>query len=169
MEDQTQQQKLETATNQAKTYLEYRRWIRNRTGLSEISDSQLEVLLLCEAYRDSKDFSSSRKGRDNFEKNYEKGSYEKSDRDNKLGKTETVRLFIAKGKENNFDKRELFNYLEKEAGIRIDGESVKINGKFSFITVPKRQADTILGHFKNKGGSRSLVEIASEKPEFKEN
>lgn len=56
MEDQTQQQKLETATNQAKTYLEYRRWIRNRTGLSEISDSQLEVLLLCEAYRDSKDF-----------------------------------------------------------------------------------------------------------------
>lgn len=113
--------------------------------------------------------SSQRKSSDNFEKNHERGNYEKSDRDKKFGRQETVRLFIAKGKDNNFDKRELFNYLEKESGIRIDGESVKINGKFSFITVPKKQAEVILGHFKNKGGSRSLVEIASEKQEYKEN
>lgn len=115
---------------------------------------------------ENKEYSSSGSGsnsRGNFEKNYEK-----SDGESKLGRQETVRLFIAKGKENNFDKRELFNYLEKESGIRIDGESVKINGKFSFITVPKKQAEIILTHFKNKGGSRSLIEIASEKQEYRE-
>lgn len=113
-------------------------------------------------YSSNSSSGSSSKG--NFERNYEK-----NDGESKLGRQETVRLFIAKGKENNFDKRELFNYLEKESGIRIDGESVKINGKFSFITVPKKQADIILTHFKNKGGSRSLIEIASEKQEYKNN
>ncbi len=83
---------------------------------------------------------------------------------NKFGKgnDKRVRLFIAKGKEDGIDKRSLFSLLEKESRISVDGDSVKINGKFSFVTVPASQAEKILDAF-SKGRGRPLVERASEK------
>ncbi len=82
-------------------------------------------------------------------------------RDRSRGSSESVRLFIAKGKDDNFGKKELFNFLEKESRIRIDGDSIKINGKFSFVNVPSDQADKIISAFSRRGG-RPVVEMASE-------
>ncbi len=87
--------------------------------------------------------------------------YSKEKTVDKKSNDDYVRLFIARGKEHRFGKRELFDFLEKESRIRIDGESVKINGKFSFVNVPEKQAEKILNAFEKRGG-RPIVERASE-------
>lgn len=77
------------------------------------------------------------------------------------GKT---RLFIAKGKRDNLNRRTLAKFIENEANVKIqDGEDVKVFENFSFVTVPFREAEIILDAFKRKSdGGRSLVELASK-------
>ncbi len=75
-----------------------------------------------------------------------------------------TRLFIAKGRLDKFDKRQLLSFIEKEANIdRINAKNVKVCEKFSFISVPTNTAEKILEAFDNKNHRRSIVEIASEK------
>ena len=53
MEFGSREQEVKDATDKAKTYLEYCRWMANRISNSDLTDSQLKILLLCGAYRDS--------------------------------------------------------------------------------------------------------------------
>jgi len=74
----------------------------------------------------------------------------------------TARLFIAKGKKSSMTRENLMNFISKKAGtpshlIR----QIEIHEKFSFITVPFKEAEKILNVFKASGnGTRSVVELA---------
>jgi len=73
-----------------------------------------------------------------------------------------TRLFVAKGKMDKFNNRELFNFLEKGSKTRIDGKDIKICEKFSFVTVPTEQAEKIVDAFtRNSKSRRPMVEVAS--------
>ncbi|NQZ85706.1 MAG: DEAD/DEAH box helicase [Nanoarchaeales archaeon] len=68
-----------------------------------------------------------------------------------------VRLFVAKGKSAGFNKTKLLEFLEEKVGFKINAESIKINGGFSFINVVEEQVEDIIKAFSN-GDERSLVE-----------
>lgn len=70
---------------------------------------------------------------------------------------ERTRLFVAKGKVDKFDKSKLLEFLEKKVGFKINAESIKINGNYSFINVEAMQAEEIVKAFTN-GDERALVE-----------
>ncbi len=78
---------------------------------------------------------------------------------NKSGKS---RLFIAKGKKDNFDTNQLVKYIVKESGIKASKiKDVQVLDKFSFITVDFKEAEIIIHAFKNKKiGRRKIIEIA---------
>jgi ATP-dependent RNA helicase DeaD len=80
---------------------------------------------------------------------------------NKSGKS---RLFIAKGKKDNFDSNQLVKYIVKESGIKASKiKDVQVLDKFSFITVDFREAEIIIQAFKNKKiGRRKIIEIAKK-------
>ncbi len=100
------------------------------------------------------------------------GSYERTDRSDRFGKSNSysgggnsdsaIRLFIAKGKMDNFNARALVEFIENETGVRQRMiNNVKVMEKFSFFTVPYEQSEQIISHFKNKG-KRSIVERAKD-------
>jgi ATP-dependent RNA helicase DeaD len=76
----------------------------------------------------------------------------------------TTRLFIAKGKKDKLTKRQLVDFITKNAGTPsrlID--QVQLFENFSFITVPFAEAEIILQKFKSGGrGKRPIVEKAKE-------
>ena len=75
-----------------------------------------------------------------------------------------IRLFIAKGSEQNFDRRSLLSFILRESGLNnLDARDIKINGGFSFMTVPRREGKRIIDSFAKKNTRRPLVEQASEK------
>ncbi len=76
------------------------------------------------------------------------------------GKT---RLFIALGKNNKMTKRELISFISDK--VKIDKKlitDIKIFDKFSFITVPFKEAELIIRAFKKKN-KRSIIEKANKK------
>jgi ATP-dependent RNA helicase DeaD len=75
-------------------------------------------------------------------------------------KEEVVRLFIALGKQSGINKKQLIDYIVKNTGISSKVISdITVLDKFSFITVPYREAEIILSVFK-KRGRRSIVSKA---------
>jgi ATP-dependent RNA helicase DeaD len=106
------------------------------------------------SYKHIKEFSSGnsggREGRD--------GGYN-SDKSDKQ-----IRLFIAKGKLDDYNARKLCEFIEKETGVRQRMiNNVKVMEKFSFFTVPQEQSEQIIRHFKKNGkGGRSIVERAKD-------
>jgi ATP-dependent RNA helicase DeaD len=75
-------------------------------------------------------------------------------------KEEVVRLFIALGKQSGINKNQLIDYIVKNTGISSKVISdITVLDKFSFITVPYREAEIILSVFK-KRGRRSIVSKA---------
>jgi len=78
------------------------------------------------------------------------------------GKT---RLFIARGKKDGMTKRKLVQFIEKTAGVnqrKID--DAQVLDTYSFITVPFKEAEQILKHFKKENkGKRPVVEMAAGK------
>jgi ATP-dependent RNA helicase DeaD len=77
----------------------------------------------------------------------------------------TARLFIAKGRNDNFDPKRLVEFIQQETGVdqrHID--DVKMFDAFSFFAVPFEDAEKVLHAFqKQSGGKRSLVTRAKEK------
>ena len=75
------------------------------------------------------------------------------------GKT---RLFIGIGKKDNMSKRKLVQLIDKKVGVdgrRID--DVQVLDGYSFITVPFKDAESILRYFKTaKRRERVFVEVA---------
>ena len=79
-------------------------------------------------------------------------------------KEEVVRLFIALGKQSGINKKELIDFIVKNTGIsRKVITDIVVLDKFSFITVPYKEAEIILSAFKKKGKKRSLVSKARDK------
>ncbi|QEN05486.1 DEAD/DEAH box helicase [Thiospirochaeta perfilievii] len=76
----------------------------------------------------------------------------------------TTRLFVAKGRQDDFTAKSLVELITSETSIpgkRLD--SVQIFDQFSFVTVPFEDAEEIILAFKNAGrGNRPLVEQAKE-------
>jgi ATP-dependent RNA helicase DeaD len=74
-----------------------------------------------------------------------------------------VRLFVAKGKLDDMTPRRLVEMLQEETNIPQHlMDQVKVMEKFSFVTVPPKEAETIVKHFRKTAGKgkRSLVEVA---------
>ncbi|QTA38411.1 DEAD/DEAH box helicase [Thermosipho ferrireducens] len=81
--------------------------------------------------------------------------------------SEKVRLFIARGKNSGMDKAKLVRFISERAGINDKIiRDVQLYDKFSFITVPYREAEIILEAFKVRG-RRSIVSKAREKSKSK--
>ncbi|MEI6056345.1 MAG: DEAD/DEAH box helicase [Lentisphaerota bacterium] len=82
------------------------------------------------------------------------------------GKT---RLFIAKGKSDFYNIKELVNFISKSSSVPPRFiRDVEIYERYSFVNVSFRDAERILRTFKHKkSGDKSLVEVAS--PTKKEN
>ncbi len=76
-----------------------------------------------------------------------------------------VRLFIAKGKLDDMTPRRLVEMLQEETNVpQRFMEQVKVMEKYSFVTVPQKEADAIIKHFRRTAGKgkRSLVELAKD-------
>lgn len=78
----------------------------------------------------------------------------------------TARLFVAKGKIDNMNPRKLVDMIKEISKVQPNKiQNVAIFDKFSFITVPFKEAEVILNAFKKKKGKKQkpLVERAKEK------
>ncbi|NIP38119.1 MAG: DEAD/DEAH box helicase [Candidatus Dadabacteria bacterium] len=77
------------------------------------------------------------------------------------GKT---RLFIARGKKDDMNKRKLVSFIKNKANVEDRSiDDVQVFDKFSFITVPLKEAEHIIECFKKENsGRRPLVEMATK-------
>ncbi len=77
----------------------------------------------------------------------------------------TARLFVALGREQNYNPAMLAKFLEEEGGINQRAiKDIKVYDKFSFITVSFVEAEQLLAVFsKNKSGRKPLVTKAKER------
>jgi ATP-dependent RNA helicase DeaD len=121
----------------------------NQKNYSEINDS---------AYKKNKDFYYDDRGMSGHRPIGDQGR-------GYVDRKGTARLFIAKGRNDNFDPRSLVDFIQRETGVeqrRID--DVKMFDAFSFFATPFEDAEKILHIFqKQSGGRRSLVTRAKEK------
>ena len=77
------------------------------------------------------------------------------------GKT---RLFIARGKKDDMNKRKLVSFIKDKANVEDRSiDDVQVFDKFSFITVPFKEAEHIIECFrKDNSGRRPVVEMANK-------
>ena len=79
----------------------------------------------------------------------------------KKGKT---RLFIKKGKRDGFSKKKLVDLIVTQCGIPFGNiRDVQMMDKFSFLTLPFHDAESVLTFFKKNKKSRLVVQKASNK------
>lgn len=82
-----------------------------------------------------------------------------------LEKNGKTRLFIALGKENGMNVKKLIAFIQNE--VKIESRlirDIKVLESFSFVTLPFREAETVLAAFKKKKkGRKSIVEKANVK------
>jgi len=76
-----------------------------------------------------------------------------------------TRLFVALGKKDKICPSKLVKFIIKNTGVRNSAiDQVEVYDNFSFITVPFKEAEIILGVFqKNSGNRKSLVVKARKK------
>lgn len=77
----------------------------------------------------------------------------------------TARLFVALGREQDYNPAKLAKFLEEEGSINQSAiKDIKVYDKFSFITVTFMEAEQLLAVFsKNKNGRKPLVTKAKER------
>ncbi len=82
----------------------------------------------------------------------------------RVDKKGTTRLFIAKGRKDNFTGPvDLAKFIEKESGVNSRNiTDIKILDAFSFVAVPFGDAEKIINSFKN-GKGRSIASKAKDK------
>lgn len=75
-----------------------------------------------------------------------------------------TRLFVAVGKKDRMNKKDLVDFITNKA--KIDGrkiDKVQIFDNYSFITVPFKEAEQIVQVFKKENrGQRSMIEVAKK-------
>ncbi|MCK5451161.1 MAG: DEAD/DEAH box helicase [Candidatus Omnitrophica bacterium] len=75
----------------------------------------------------------------------------------------TTRLFVTQGKKDGLTRKKLINFIKEKTNINgREVEDIKILDKFSFITLPFNEAETVLASFK-KGKKRSNLVIQKAK------
>ena len=94
---------------------------------------------------------------------------ELSGRNKKIELEGKTRLFVAMGKKDKITPAKLVKYVFENTGVnKSDIDQVEVYNEFSFITVPFKEAKTILGIFQKKSGKgRSLVVKARAKQKKK--
>jgi ATP-dependent RNA helicase DeaD len=94
---------------------------------------------------------------------------ELSGRNRKIELEGKSRLFVAMGKKDKITPAKLVKYVFENTGVnKSDIDQVEVYNEFSFITVPFKEAKTILGIFQKKSGKgRSLVVKARAKQKKK--
>ena len=76
----------------------------------------------------------------------------------------TTRLFVGQGKKDNLTRNKLLDFIQMNC--RVSSKKIKdimILDKFSFITLPFREAETVLSYFNQKGRKRSEIFITKAK------
>ena len=101
----------------------------------------------------------------------DRNRYSKLDEVN-IEKTGKTRLFVALGRQDNLTPNKLIEFIREKTGINPSKISeIQVLDKFSFISVPFEDAESILIYFrKNKTGGKPIVTKAKERKErFSEN
>lgn len=76
---------------------------------------------------------------------------------------EVSRIFIAKGRFDGMDKKNLIKYIERETKLSLGNvDNVKVCDKFSFLTVNSGVAGEIVDFFEMKNNRRPLAEFAQK-------
>jgi ATP-dependent RNA helicase DeaD len=87
-------------------------------------------------------------------------------KDNKLGGSKNVRLFLSIGKIDKIDPKKLLKFISENSGLDVgDIGDIDILTKFSFIEAPERFVDVLLKKVNGKrfNGRRVNIEIAQGK------
>jgi len=120
-----------------------------------------------DSFRSSSDFNQ-QNSTNNFTKNrnFNRKDFDRGDSDRKnFDRKDSVRLFIAKGKDSFSDVRSLVDFVQKESGVegrKID--DVKLFDSFSFFAVSSKDAEKILDNFQKKSnGKRPIISYAKAK------
>jgi len=102
-----------------------------------------------------------------FQDELEKKSYNKI-KEVSIDKKGKARLFVALGKIDGMNPKKLVAFIKQQTEVNERKiEEIKVFDKFSFITVPFKEAEVILSIFKrNKKGKRPIIEKAKEKKTF---
>lgn len=80
--------------------------------------------------------------------------------------SDKARLFVARGHEDNMNAEQIAQFLASETGIDKNSiHDIRVFDKFTFITVPQAEGETILATFSRvQGRQKPLVTRAKEKP-----
>ena len=76
----------------------------------------------------------------------------------------TTRLFVALGKKDQISPSKLVKFIIQNTGVRNSAiDQVEVYNDFSFITVPFKEAKTILGVFQKKSGNKKSLVVKARK------
>jgi ATP-dependent RNA helicase DeaD len=77
-----------------------------------------------------------------------------------------TRLFVALGKKDKISPSKLVKFIIQNTGVRNSViDQVGVYDNFSFITVPFKEAEIILGVFQKKSGNRKSLVVKAKKKE----
>lgn len=95
-------------------------------------------------------------------KSDKKDDFEHPRSKNRGGSGEEKRVFIAKGRFDNMDKKGLIHFIEKETRVKLGKvKDVKVCDKFSFLTLDSYEAEAVVEKFEqNSRGRKPLAEFA---------
>ncbi len=84
---------------------------------------------------------------------------------NPVDRSGTTRLFVALGKKDKMTPKKLICFINDNVSIASKKiKDIQIFDKFSFLTVPFREAELIIGAFKKqKRGKKALIELAGKR------
>ena len=87
-----------------------------------------------------------------------------SGRNRKIEMEGRTRLFVALGKKDNISPSKLVKYIFQNTGVKNSAiDQVEVYNDFSFITVPFKEAKTILGVFQKKSGNKKSLVVKARK------
>jgi len=87
-----------------------------------------------------------------------------SSRNRKIEMEGTTRLFIALGKKDKISPSKLVKFIIQNTGVRNSAiDQVEVYNDFSFITVPFKEAEIILGIFQKKSGKKKSLVVKARK------
>jgi ATP-dependent RNA helicase DeaD len=100
-----------------------------------------------------------------FKDELKEDAYREISESNSVDTKGTARLFVALGREQQYNPANLAKFLEEEGGINQKAiRDIKVYDKFSFITVAFVEAEQLLAVFsKNRGGRKPLITKAKER------
>jgi ATP-dependent RNA helicase DeaD len=87
-----------------------------------------------------------------------------SGRSRKIEMEGRTRLFVALGKKDNISPSKLVKFIIQNTGVKNSAiDQVGVYNDFSFITVPFKEAKTILGIFQKKSGNKKSLVVKARK------